>query len=348
MPQTLPADLYDPVEAMRYSTYTFYENNSVLSKFARNDASAPILLNANQAILAQGGTVVHAPVFKPNANLVTRRDLTSEADATPEKITTRDDKGVRISAKLLLSFTQSAKWLAGLQEGALTQFFAVEGQNRMSLYMRKYVLGVIKAAITNMTTSLGTKSVWSDSDKTKLSTGLLASIRALLGDSAEKVSAGTGAGWVFRSEAFNEDLTQFQLNQGVQGIADRAAAGMNPHTLGMDYALADDAALLTAVGSGLGYDKYYSMLLGPGCIELDLINVAFQDAWMNPKAENVEFVLRGDFDFELRAPGFQWDVVSGGTNPDLTAASLSTNWDPTYTDHREILMAMGEHNATAS
>lgn len=348
MSHTLPADLYDPVKALDYTAYRFYENNSVLSKFARSDASAPIRLNMNKVILSQGGTVIHAPVFKPNTNLVTRRDLTSEADATPEKITHRDDKGVRISAKLLLSFTQSAQWLSGLPAGALTNFFAVEANNRMGLYIRKYVLGAVKAAITNMTSSLGTKSVWNDSDKTKLSTGLLASIRALLGDSAEKVSAGTGAGWVFRSEAFNEDLTQFQLNQGVQGIADRAAAGANPHTLGMDYCLADDAALISAVSSGLGYDKYYSLLLGPGCIELDLIALTFQEAWMNPKAENVEFVLRGDFDFELRMPGFQWDVNSGGTNPDLTAASLSTNWDPTYTDHREVLMAMGEHNATAS
>ncbi len=348
MSQTLPADLYDPVLALQYTTYRFYENNSVLSKFARGDASAPITLNMNKVILSQGGTVVHAPVYKPNANLVTRRDLTSEADATPEKITTRDDKGVRISAKMLMSTTQSASWLSGQPQGALTNFFAKEANNRLSLYIRKYVLGVAKAAITNMTSSFGTKSVWSDSDKTKLSTGLLASIRALLGDSAEKISAGTGAGWVFRGESFNEDLTQFQLNQGVQGIADRAAAGMNPHTLGMDYCLADDAALLTAVGSGLGYDKYYSLLLGPGCIELDLIAINFQDLWVNPKAENVEYVLRGDADFELRVPGFQWDNTSGGTNPDLTAASLSTNWDPTYTDHREVLMAMGEHNATAS
>jgi hypothetical protein len=131
------------------------------------------------------------------------------------------------------------------------------------------------------------------------------------------------------------------LTQGVQGIADNASRGDNPHTLGLDFAIADDAALTLA---DAGFDKYYTLLLGPNCMELDIIAMEFTPLWMNPKAENVEFVLRGDVDFEIRIPGFQWDVVSAGTNPDLTAASLSTNWDPTYTDHREVLAAMGVHN----
>ncbi len=348
MSQTLPADLYDPVLALEYTAYKFYENNSVLAKFARpGDATAPIALNMNNVILAQGGTVVHAPVFKPNTSLVTRKDLTSEADAVPEKMTSRDDKGVRISTKMLMSTTLSAQQLSGQPLGAFTNFFATETNNRLSLYIRKYILGAAKAAITHMTSSLHTKSVWSDSAKTKLTTGLIASMQALLGDSADKVSKEAGAGLVFRSECFKEDLTQYQLTQGVQGIADAASRGENPHTMGLDYALANDPALKEAVASGLGYDKYYSLLLGPGCIELDIISLSFQDLWINPKAENVEYVLRGDCDFEIRIPGFQWDVVAGGTNPDLTAASLSTNWDTTYTDDREILMAMAEHNATS-
>jgi hypothetical protein len=339
MSQTLPADLYDPVLALEYTAYKFYENLSVMG-LAR--AGGPIRLNANNALLRSGGTVLHAPVFKPISSLVTQRDLTSSSDATPLKIDTRDDKGVRISAKIgPVSFTKSAQWLSGLRGGELESFFAVEALNKMNLYIRNYVLGAAVAAITNMTSSLHTKTVWDAASRTNLSTGLLAQIRALLADRADAVSAGSGAAWVMRSESFYTDLTQFQLGQGVQGIADRASAGMNPHTLGMDYAIADDAALTTA---DAGYDKYRTLLMGPGCIELDIISLDFTPAWMNPKAENVEFVLRGDVDFELRIPGFQWDNTNGGTNPNLTAASLSTNWDVTYSDHREILLAMGVHN----
>jgi hypothetical protein len=299
-------------------------------------------LNANNAVLSSGGTIIHAPVLKPIASLVTQRDLTSESDATPLKIQTRDDKGVRVSAKIgPVSFTKSAQWLSGLRGGELERFFATEAMNKINLYLRNYILGAAVAAITNMTSSLHTKTVWDAAARTNLSTGLLAQIRALLGDRADAVGAGSGAAWVFRSESFYNDLIQFQLGQGVQGIADRASAGANPHTLGMGYAIADDAALTTA---DAGFDKYRTLLMGPGCCEVDIIALDFTPSWMNPKAENVEFVLRGDCDFEIRFPGFQFDSVSAGTNPNLTAASLSTNWDPTYTDHREILLAMAVHN----
>lgn len=341
MSQTLPADLYDPVLALEYVSYKFYENLSVMG-LAGPGGDRPILLNGSRAVASLGGTVLHAPVFKQIDSLVTKRDLTSANDVTPLKVSTRDDRGVRISAKIgPVSFTKSAAWLSGLRGGELERFFATEAMNRMNLYIRNYILGAAVAAITNMASSLHTKNVWAAASRTNLSTGLLAQIRALLADKAGEIGAGSGAAWVFRSESFYSDLIQFQLGQGVQGIADRASRGENPHTLGLDFAIADDAALTTA---DAGFDKYISLLMGKGCMELDIIALEFTPLWMNPKAENVEFVMRGDVDFELRIPGFQWDTTSAGTNPDLTAASLSTNWDGTYSDHREIPLAMGVHN----
>lgn len=342
MAQTLPSDLYDPVNALRYASYQFYENLGVMNNLMSTSGSAPVKFNANRAILQSGGAYLHAPVLKPMTTIETRRDLTSTSDATPIAIQSRDDIGVRVSRKLgPASFTKSAQWLSGLRGGELEQFFATEAVNRMMLSMRNFVLATAKAAISNMTSTLHTKSVWNASTRTNLTSSLLASTRALLGDRSQIFEPGSGAGWVFRSESFYTDLCQFQLTQGVTGIADKLSNGGGPLTLGLPYAIADDAALTTA---DAGFDKYYTLLLGAGAIEIDLINLEFTPLWMNPKAENVEFVLRGDYDFEVRIPGFKWDTSGGGSNPTLTTAGTAAYWVITYSDHREIPMAVAEHN----
>ncbi len=341
MATTLPSNLYDPVLALKYAQYQWYENNSVLDKLARPDATAPIRLNLNNMTLAGGGTVLHAPVFAPISSLDTARDLTTNTDATPSGITIRDDKGVRVSRKLLASFTKSAKWLSGLRGNELQDFIVNEAMNNMRLTIRKYCIGSLLAAVQHMTSSLHTKAPWSATVRTNLSTSLLAQMTALMGDRTDVFERGKGAAWIFRSEPFYEDLKIAQLGAGVQGIADNMARGDNPHTLGLDFAIANDAALTLA---DAGFDHYYTLGLGAGAMELDIISMEFEPLWVNPKAENVEFVVRGDYDFELRIPGFQWDSSGGGTNPTLATASTTTNWDVTYSDAREIPIICGDHN----
>lgn len=339
MSQTLPSDLYIPTVALNWVAYNFYENLGLM-KYAGPDASNPIVLRA-AGPLSSGGQYLDGPTFKPISSLESRRDLTSEADATPAKIEYRNDKGVRVSRKGIASITKSASWVTGTSPAQLSEFFAREARDNMMLTIRQFILGAATAAVSNMTSTLHTKDVWSATVRTNLSTSLLAQTKALLADTAEKVEPGSGAIWVFRSEPYYTDLIQGQISAGVDGIATNAANGGPAATLGLPFALADDAALTVA---DAGFDKYRSLLIGPGAIECNVIKFEFTPEWMNPKAENVEFVLRYDYDFDLRIPGFQYDSANGGANPTLATASTTTNWDVTYSSHKEVLLAYAQHN----
>lgn len=347
MSQTLPSNLFDPVNFLDYTIYKWYENTTLVSKLARaNDPTSPITFNLNNAILSLGGQYIHAPVYKPNTTMVTRRDLTSTSDATPIGITTRDDIGVRVSRKIgPMSITKSASWMSGQTAGQLEAFFAAEASRRVSLDMRQFAVGIAKAAIGNMSGTPNSKNVYSASSRTNCTTQFLEQVKALLGDMVDVAFApGSGASWVFRSECY-QDLVTNQLNAGVQGIADRAAGGANALTLGLDYVMANDSALTVA---GSPYSEYDTLLLGPGFMQMDLVRMEFTPVWMNPKAENVEFVLRGDYDLEFRIPGFAWDTSGGGANPTLATASTGSNWLNTYTDSREIYGCIGRSNASSN
>jgi hypothetical protein len=342
----LPADLYNPVLAAEALFYNWYENLGVMKNLA-GPAGMPIKLNSKVDILKGGGQYLDVPVFSPISSLDTRRDLTSASDVTPLKVATRNDNGVRISRKIgPFSFTKSAEWLnrAVGNPGILSAYFAREAMNNMMLTIRNFALASLKAALLGSSGTPHVVSVWAAAARTNLTTGLLNQVKATMGDRMEVFDPGLGAAWALRPESYG-DLVNSQLASGVQGIADRAAGTGTPLTLGLPYQLASDAALTTA---DAGFDKYYSMLMGPECIEVDLIEMEMTPLWMNPKAENVEFVLRADYDFNVRIPGFQWDKTNGGANPTLTAAGTTTNWDVTYTDAREVLAAIAEHNYSAN
>lgn len=339
MAQTLPADLYIPTVALNWMAYNFYENLGLM-KFAGPTPASPIVLSANGP-LSSGGSYVDGPTFKPIASLESRRDLTSASDATPAKIESRNDKGVRVSRKGIASITKSSNWINATTPAQLSEFFAREARDNMMLNIRQFILGSATAAVGNMTSTLHTKDVWSATVRTNLSTSLLAQTRALLADRSYIMEPGSGAIWVFRSESYYTDLMQAQISAGVTGISDRVSSGGAAHTLGLDYAMADDAALTVA---DAGFDKYRTLLIGPGAIEVDVTRFEFTPEWMNPKAENVEFVLRYDYDFTLRIPGFTYDSTNGGLNPTLATASTTTNWDVLYSDHREVPLAYAQHN----
>jgi len=347
MGQTLPSNLYDPVLNLDYTMYKWYENTTVLSRLARiGDPTAPIQMNVNQALLERGGQFLHAPVWKPITTLVTRRDMTSTADATPANTTSRDDIAVRVNRKIgPFSITRSAEWMSGQNQAQMAAMFYEESTRRVSLDLRQFIVATAKAAIGNMSGTPNTLNVYNSSSKTNMSVNLLSRTRALLGDKMDEAFApGGGAAFIFRSEA-ETDLVLSQQNAGVEGIAARAAAGASPLTLNLDFCLANDSSLLV---SGSPYNEYDTLLLGPGFMEMTIVNMNYEPLWMNPKAENVEFVFRGDYDVEFRIPGFAWDTSNGGGNPSLSTIATSAFWLNTYTDQREIWGCVCRHNSSAA
>jgi hypothetical protein len=340
---TNPSDMFIPELAQEYLGYEFKDSLGVLGALAGPEAERPIRL-INFGFLQNGGVYVQGPRFKKIAGLVARRDYTSNAEVDTKKLEARNDRGVQINLRLgPVAFTKDAEYLAGLSEGTLEREFASQAAQALRLALQSHLLNACYGILAGMTGGAHTKSVYAASGtKVNLSTAVLAQALQKLGDRSDLITA-----WVMRSEPYS-DLLQAQLAAGVSGISDRAAAGAFPHTLGRNFAVVDHAALFAAV-SGETYDKWYSLGLGPGFLELEFIRAPiFYPAKLETEEEQVKVVLRGDVDFALRAGGVQWDAANGGANPTEAALALGSNWDPTYSDHREVSGLLLEHNCSAS
>jgi hypothetical protein len=334
MARTLPSDLFVPEVALETFQVKFVTSLEAMSLMGMG-ADAPILLRGFGDLVG-GGQFIQAPLISRIANLDTARDVTSESDATTLKLGSRNDRGVLINRKVgPVSLTKTAEQLAKVTPEGVSANIGEQMAQSCLETIQQYVIAALFGSVSAVSASAHTKSVWSATVRTNLTTALLAQTKALLGDSAKRL-----AGWIMRSEPFNTDLTVYQLGQGVTGIADRVSAGGPPHTLGLPFALVDDS-YLTAADSG--FDKYYTLGLCPGAIEVEFTRPLHMYTPMeNTKAENVETVFRADYDFAIRTPGFAFSASYA--NPSLATIATSGRWTYNAADHREVGIVMAEHN----
>lgn len=329
---TLPADLFIPEAAQEYIGFEFYSNLGVLdvlTSLGPLGDRAPIRIT-NFDVLSRGGQYVEQPVFKQISSLATRRNYASGGSAVDTlKLEGRNDIGVQLAVKLgPVALTGDAAIVSLAQEGGLEMEFARQAARSFREYVQTAVVLAAKAAITNMTSSAHTHDVWNATDRTNLSPLQIAKGKQKMGDRLAALSA-----MILRSESWY-DLFSEQAGRGTPG-ADLASAEGNVSSVGLAWQVADEAALTTA---DAGFDKAHALLLGPGFIELDMRGFRFYAAEERLDTESVHQIVRGDAEFVLRVPGMQWDKTNGGANPtnDTSGVGLSTNWDPTYTDAREV------------
>jgi hypothetical protein len=331
---TLPGDLFVPEVALAAFQCEFVSSLAAM-KFIGQGPGYPIQITGFDRLVS-GGQFVTVPVVSRISNLETRRDVTSEALVNTLKFASRNDRGVLINRKIgPVSISKSAEDLSIMQPGQLENLFGTQAARVVMETIQSFAIRAAYGACAAVTTSAHTKSVWATDARTNLSTALLALIRAKMGDAASQIVA-----WVMRSEPYFIDLITAQLGAGVTGIADVVAAGGAPHTLGGGYAVVDEA-ILTAADSG--YDKYYTVGLGEGAIKIEFTRpMEIYPPQVELRSENKQIIFRGDYDFALQVPGMAFS--SGVANPTTTNIADSSNWTPTYGDHREVRIVLGEHN----
>ena len=332
--RTLPSDLFVPQVALDMFQVEFVTSLQAM-KFFGLSPNFPVYIRGFD-VLSQQGQFIEAPVLSRIASLDTARDITSDVDVDTLKVGSRNDRGVLINRKLgPVSLTATAAALAKTTSEGVSAAIGQQMARSMQETIQQYVIAALKGAISKMTSTLHTKAVWSATVRTNLTTSLLAQLKALLGDSTESI-----VGWIMRSEVYNTDLITSNLGAGVTGIADVVGNGGPAQTLGIPYALVDDSNLTTADG---GFDKYYTLGLGAGCIEVEFTRpLVIYPPERRLKSENVEDVIRGDYDFAIRIPGFQWSNAQA--NPSVANCAATTYWTVGYADHREVKAVLGEHN----
>jgi hypothetical protein len=333
---TLPSDLVIPELAGAYLGAEFVKSLAAWQNLMGPGDDMPIK-SVNFGFQQRGGEYIQQPVFSQISGLVSRRDVTSAAAIDTLKIVAVNERGVILRGKIgPVSFTPDASGIAGIAPGSIEREIGNQGAAQLAEHVQSAILYALRSAIANMTTDAHTHSVWATGTRTNLSTALLAAGRAKMADRADKIKA-----WIMRSES-HYDLFTNNLAYGVDNIAGVVARGGPLATLGLPYHVVDHAGL-TAADSG--YDKYYTIGIGAGAVEVEVQAIRFYPAQLILDKETVEIQVRGDFDFALRVKGMQYDSTNGGANPAVaTTLATESNWDPVYGDHREVPAILIEHN----
>lgn len=337
---TKPADLFIRSAALPVFSYTFYKSLKLVQGFMGTDENSPIVIDGLDFL--QSGYYADQPVLKPITSLIQVRDYANGGNAlTAATLSTRNDDGVFVRFTALVNIGEDAGRIAwGTPMQRLIEHTVEQVALEWMALMQTYIIGIAKAAINSMSGTPHTKNVWAAAARTNLSNGLILAGINLLTDKQQAYFSG-GKGVMITQSGPSYDLGIAQLGQGVQGIADNMVRQATPQTNGLPFVIAQDASLTDA---DAGYDKYWTLVLGPKSMRVKLETPRFYAVDQRLDTNTVTNFLRCDMDAYFEIPGKQWDKTNGADNPSFATVSTGTNWDDTYSDDREIPMFILEHN----
>lgn len=271
--------------------------------------------------------------FFKNADLVSRRDVTSGAAADDIQITQDEFIAVKLNRKIgpaAITFDAMKKIGMELDEDALN-FTA--GQMAARDVIRENIHSGLLSSIASLramaaTSQLDVTGVSANSGQ--LNTDAMINGHAKMGDQAGRVVC-----WVMHSDTYFR-LVGNQYADKVFGVANINVASGMPVTLGKPVVVVDDPALKVTVGAGsTAYQGYYTLGLVEEAVTM---NQAEQETIMMLPVlgvENMALRMQGEYAYDVRVKGMKWDVANGGINPTATALATSTNWDKAVTSHKD-------------
>jgi hypothetical protein len=101
-------------------------------------------------------------------------------------------------------------------------------------------------------------------------------------------------------------------------------------------ALVSDSSGLTDANGSLA-DTYNSLGLVPGALTISQSEEeTIVGAELVTGLHNLVYRFQAEYSFNLRVKGIQWDVSSGGANPDTATVGTTSNWDQIDTSDKTL------------
>lgn len=258
--------------------------------------------------------------------LVSRRDLTSTADATALKAEQGEFVGVKLNRMIgPLDRTVGSLKSLGLSNEELSFHVGQQFGEAKVFDMLDATLVSLVAAIGNQSTNV--YDATGESTKTMIALHLAKGL-AKMGDRASQVLC-----WVMHSKVWF-DLIGNQISGNVTGIADVVVYGGSPATLGRPVVVTDSARLINANGSAT--DTYNTLGLVAGASVIGESNDGTQESQIITGKKQLILRTQAEHDLSLNLLGFTWDVQNGGANPLSTALGTGSNWDKAATSYKDL------------
>lgn len=286
-----------------------------------NGASANALRLVTRAIK---GDYEQESFIKSTANLVARRDPTSVGSVTDLGLSQGEFIGVKVNRRI----GPVAQTLDAFKKIAVDpqEFSMLLGQQTGKAIAIDYInaaVNAVSAAIQGVSalkydhTADTTKTL----DHTSLVNGL-----SKFGDASSRIVC-----WVMHSKNYF-DLMKQAIADKIYEVAGVTIYQATVPTLNRPTLVLDSPNLLDSVGTAT---QTYQVL---GLVE-DAVEVAEseqRDIISQPVTglENLVMRIQGEYAFNLKVKGCQWDTANGGVNPTDTALGTSTNWDKIVSDNK--------------
>ncbi len=275
------------------------------------------------------GDFVYESFFSNTANLITRRDPTSTADADTKKLSQGEMVTVKVNRKVgpVDQTIDSFKKInhGPFDENAMDFAIGEQAGKAMQIEMLNTGLAAVRGALQGQPGSFVDKSAVT----TGIATVDLVDTLATFGDAAANILL-----WVMHSAQYYR-LVKEQILSNIDGVSSFNIASATPLSLNRPILVTDSPALVTNVpanGGDPAYNVYSALGLTAGAVQLEDSEetTMFRD-WVTGK-ENLIVRIQGEYAYNIGLKGFTYDVASGGANPDATALATGANWDPALGD----------------
>lgn len=342
---TLRGDTIDLTGWLPWAIVSFYENLGVIGRNLRSDDAAPYRIN-NAELLKQTGQFFNAPKWNRINNLMQRQDLTSGAQATTTKLTSRNDAGVRLDWKMQnVQVADSIFDQNGITKEMVEMTIGQQVGQYWALELRNKCIGITLAILGNLTG--GNSHDYSiyvpTGTKQTMTAQAIASALSKLGDRFPIFKS--TAALILHTNAWI-DLFSTQAASAATGIATPAQGGGVVATVGLPWDLADDPTLNPVNGGN--YNYLYSLIVGSGLIDFMLEDMKAYEPYFDRTLENPSWVYSGRVRLGINVNGFKYDSANGGANPANAALFNSAYWLSQFSTHKEVPVARVISNATAN
>lgn len=284
---------------------TLVQNTEVFNAASNNS----IVLETDPSI---GNFTKEAFFQSIGEDLITRRDIGSTADITPDDLTSDEMVRPKLARKHYVAKALSALKRIGMSNGELS--LAI-GEQVAKAMMVDYINTTILCGVTAMEEQT---DIVLDAEAGEITNKTLVNGLSQFGDSSSNIVA-----LVFHSSPFF-DL----MGEQVENITDRIAGATiyegTVGTLGLPAVVTDSPQLVDAGAGGGGEDIYRTLGLTTNALQIEQDGTPTVVDEIALGKENLEFQVQGEHDFKVGVKGYSY--TDDAANPDDAALGTGTNW----------------------
>jgi hypothetical protein len=265
--------------------------------------------------------------IKSTASLIARRDVTAVTTVTDNKLTQAEFIGVKVNRRIgPVAQTLDAFKKISVDPGEMSMLLGQQVGKAIAVDYVNIAISAVVAGILGVGAPLQYDNT-GNATKTLTHTSLVNGL-AKFGDASSRINC-----WVMHSKNYFDLMNQAIADKvfEVAGVTiyEGTVATFNRPTL-----VIDSPSLLDSVGTAT--QTYEVLGLTEGAVELAESEERNIVSDIVTGLENLVLRYQGEYAFNLKVKGCQWDVTNGGSNPTDVALGTTTNWDKIVSDNKQM------------